>query len=78
MYSEYFEDKTKLATPSSMAVPLAYRGKGLASVINEATVEKALEMGCDYIISYVVSPETIHSSAKSGYKVLSEAFYFDK
>ena len=39
MYPEYFEDKTKLATPYSMAVPLAYRGKGLASVINEATVQ---------------------------------------
>jgi 2-keto-3-deoxy-6-phosphogluconate aldolase len=44
-------------------------------LINEATIQEALKLGCDYIISSVVSPETIHASAKGGYQILAEIPY---
>ncbi len=74
-YPEYFRDKSKVANAYSMAVAESHRSQGLASLINEATIQEALKLGCDYIISSVVSPETIHASAKGGYQILAEIPY---
>jgi hypothetical protein len=50
------------------AVP-KHRGRGLATLMNQASIKLAVQRGCDFLYAHMVIPETIHISEKAGYEV---------
>ena len=72
--AEYFAEPSKIALTHAFGVPVKHRGRGLATLMNAASIKLARDLGCDYLYAHMVTPETIHISEKTGYKVINVDF----
>ena len=69
--ASYFTDPSKIAMTHAFGVPHKHRGRGLATLMNTASIKMARDLHCDYLYAHMVTPETIHISEKTGYHVLN-------
>ncbi|TNV76262.1 hypothetical protein FGO68_gene14191 [Halteria grandinella] len=74
-YPKYFQDLSKICVMHAFAVAPEYRGRGIATLMNEVSIKRAKELGCKYMIAFMVSPETQHIGRKYGFQLLVEQGY---
>ena len=64
-----FKDPSKVALMHAFGVVPKHRGRGLATLMNQASIKLAAQRGCDFLYAHMVTPETIHIGVKTGYEV---------
>lgn len=56
----------------SFAVPTKHRGKKLANLMNNVSIQQSTKWGCKYLFANMVSPQTQHIAKKTGFKVIDK------